>query len=75
MSTFSAKHRENNKPNNCSFKAQTSSTLNIVQLQEDDNDDACFIQGIRQRLELVETKNIQAWFEENPSWNAPLDKP
>eukprot|EP00957_Ditylum_brightwellii_P032013 2427322-Ditylum_brightwellii.AAC.1 len=39
----------------------------IVQLYEDDDNDTNLIQGIRQRVELVKMKNIQAWLEENPT--------
>eukprot|EP00957_Ditylum_brightwellii_P190186 14476984-Ditylum_brightwellii.AAC.1 len=53
--------RENYKSDDYGFEARTFGTLNVVQLQDNDNDDANFIQGIRQRLELVKTKSIQAW--------------
>eukprot|EP00957_Ditylum_brightwellii_P096590 7356348-Ditylum_brightwellii.AAC.1 len=66
--------RENNKPDNCGFKPHASNALDVVQLQDDDDDDANFIQGIRQRLELVKTKNIQTWLEENTSWNPMHNK-
>eukprot|EP00957_Ditylum_brightwellii_P083649 6358280-Ditylum_brightwellii.AAC.1 len=51
--------RENNKPDNCGFEAQASGALDIIQLQDNNDNDTNFIQGIGQRLELVKTKNIQ----------------
>eukprot|EP00957_Ditylum_brightwellii_P066833 5071957-Ditylum_brightwellii.AAC.2 len=65
----------NNIPDNCGYELQASSAVDVVQLHKDDDDDKPFIQGIRNCLEMLKKHNIQSWLEDNPSWNAPQDKP
>eukprot|EP00957_Ditylum_brightwellii_P000760 60344-Ditylum_brightwellii.AAC.1 len=65
----------NDVPDNWGFESQASSAVDIVQLNNDNNNDEHFIQGIRQRLEILKKHNIQSWLKDNPSWNTPQDKP
>eukprot|EP00957_Ditylum_brightwellii_P081655 6211770-Ditylum_brightwellii.AAC.1 len=65
----------NNVPDNQGFESQASSAVDVVQLNDDDNNDEPFIQGISQCLEMLRKHNIQSLLKDNPSWNAPQDKP
>eukprot|EP00957_Ditylum_brightwellii_P036965 2798339-Ditylum_brightwellii.AAC.1 len=65
----------NNVPDNQGFESGAISAVDIVQLHKDDDNDEPFIQGIRHCLEMLKKHNIQSWLEDNPSWNAPQDKP
>eukprot|EP00957_Ditylum_brightwellii_P079957 6080900-Ditylum_brightwellii.AAC.1 len=63
--------RANDIPDNCNFESHASGTVNVVQLQEDNDNDEPFIQGIRNCLEILKKHNIQSWLKDNPDWNAP----
>eukprot|EP00957_Ditylum_brightwellii_P180526 13751096-Ditylum_brightwellii.AAC.1 len=65
----------NDVPDKWGFESQASCIVDIVQLNDDNNNDEPFIQGIKQHLEMLRKHNIQSWLEHNPSWNAPQDKP
>eukprot|EP00957_Ditylum_brightwellii_P031896 2418514-Ditylum_brightwellii.AAC.2 len=65
----------NEVPDNWGFESWASGAVDVVQLHDNDNNDEPFIQGIRYRLEILKKHNIQSWLQDNPSWNAPQDKP
>eukprot|EP00957_Ditylum_brightwellii_P124100 9459524-Ditylum_brightwellii.AAC.1 len=67
--------RANDVPDNQGFELWASGAVDIVQLHKDDNDNEPFNQGISHRLEMLKKHNIQSWLKNNPSWNAPQDKP
>eukprot|EP00957_Ditylum_brightwellii_P045203 3426796-Ditylum_brightwellii.AAC.1 len=48
----------NNIPDNHGFESCASSTVDVVQLHKDNDDDKHFIQGIRHCLEMPKKKNI-----------------
>eukprot|EP00957_Ditylum_brightwellii_P115694 8824556-Ditylum_brightwellii.AAC.1 len=48
----------NSVPYNWGFESQASSAVDIVQLNNDDDNDESFIQGIRQHLEMLRKHNI-----------------
>eukprot|EP00957_Ditylum_brightwellii_P128774 9823352-Ditylum_brightwellii.AAC.1 len=67
--------RANDVPENWGFKSWTSGAVDVVQLHKDDDGNEPFIQGIRQRLDMLRKHSIQSLLDDNPSWNAPQDKP
>eukprot|EP00957_Ditylum_brightwellii_P059937 4550740-Ditylum_brightwellii.AAC.1 len=50
----------NNVPDNQGFESRAGSTVDIVQLNNDNNDDEPFIQDIKQQLEMPRKHNIQS---------------
>eukprot|EP00957_Ditylum_brightwellii_P057778 4381186-Ditylum_brightwellii.AAC.1 len=74
-SIFALTQCTNSVPDNQDFRSQASGVVDVVQLHKNDDDDKPFIQGIRCRLEMLKKHNIQSLLKDNPSWNAPQDKP
>eukprot|EP00957_Ditylum_brightwellii_P172146 13105494-Ditylum_brightwellii.AAC.1 len=56
MSTLT--RRTNNVPDNQGFKSRASGIVDVLQLNDVNNDDEHFIQGIRQHLEMLRKHNI-----------------
>eukprot|EP00957_Ditylum_brightwellii_P043735 3316266-Ditylum_brightwellii.AAC.1 len=50
--------RANNVPDNRGFESQASGAVDVVQLNNDDNNNEPFIQGIKQCLEMLRKHNI-----------------
>eukprot|EP00957_Ditylum_brightwellii_P142099 10826728-Ditylum_brightwellii.AAC.1 len=67
--------RANSVLYNQGLELQASGAVDNVQLHKDDDDDEPFLQGIRHCLEMLKNHNTQSWIEDNPSQNAPQDKP
>eukprot|EP00957_Ditylum_brightwellii_P028187 2128799-Ditylum_brightwellii.AAC.1 len=65
----------NDVPDYQGFESWASGAVDVVQLNGDNDNDEPFIQRIKQCLEMLGKHNIQSWLQDNPSWNAPQDKP
>eukprot|EP00957_Ditylum_brightwellii_P064818 4917901-Ditylum_brightwellii.AAC.1 len=58
--------KTNDIPDNCCFESCTISAVGAVKLQEGNNNDKPFIQGIRHCLEMPKKYSIQSCLEDNP---------